>query len=214
MKTVNKKLLAVAVAGVLGMGSVSAMAADGVTANVGFTSDYAWRGVTQSANDPAVQGGFDYAKGAASVGIWGSSINWGPGAEMDFYGSYSFGPVNVGAIYYYYPSAGGSFYEVNVGGDVGPVSLMASYTPDNAGSGVSATYVEASYSLEMTKGVNLDLHVGNGDIYQTASLGNATDYSIGVSGAVSGFDMSLAYVKSDAAADDKGKTIFSVSKSM
>jgi len=210
MKTVNKKLLAVAVAGVLGMGSVSAMAEDGVSANVGFTSDYAWRGVTQSANDPAVQGGFDYTKGAASVGIWGSSITVGP--EIDVYGSYSFGPVNVGAIYYYYPTAGGSFYEVNVGGDIGPVSLMASYSPDVGG--VSTTYVEAGYSFEMTKGVNLDLHVGNGDSYTTVSGGNATDYSLGVSGAYGGFDMSLAYVKSDASADDKGKTIFAVTKSM
>lgn len=212
MKTVNKKLLAVAVAGVLGMGSVSAMAEDGVSANVGFVSDYAWRGVTQSSNNPTVQGGFDYAMGAASFGIWGSSLDTG-GTETDLYGAYSFGPVTVGAIYYYYGTPG-DFYEVNVGGDLGPVSLMASYTPDNGGSGTSATYLEASYSLEMTKGVNLDVHVGNGDSYQTVSAGNATDYSIGVSGAYGGFDMSLAYVKSDAAADDKGKTIFAVSKSM
>jgi len=210
MKTVNKKLLAVAVAGVLGMGSVSAMAADGLSANVGFVNDYTWRGVTQSANDPATQGGLDYAKGPFSVGMWGSSIT--AGTELDFYGSYNFGPVAVGAIYYYYPTAGGSFYEVNVGGDVGPVSLMASYSPDVGG--VSTTYVEASYSLEVSKGVNLDFHVGNGDSYKTASAGNATDYSLGVSGSAAGLDLSLAYVKSDAAADDKGKTVFSVSKSM
>ena len=210
MKTVNKKLMAVAVAGVLGMGSVSAMAEDGVSANVGFTSDYAWRGVTQNNDNPAIQGGFDYAKGPASVGIWGSSLDTN-GTEIDLYGAYSFGPVTVGAIYYYYPS-GGSFYEANVGGDIGPVSLMASYSPDVAGS--STTYVEAGYSFEMTKGVSLDLHVGNGDSYTTSSGGNATDYSVGVSGSAAGFDMSLAYVKSDSSSDDKGKTIFAVSKSM
>ena len=207
MKTVNKKLLAVAVAGVLGMGSVSAMAEDGVSANVGFTSDYAWRGVTQNNDQPAIQGGFDYAKGPASVGIWGSSLDTN-GTEVDLYGAYSFGAVTVGAIYYYYPS-GGSFYEANVGGDLGPVSLMYSYDPDN-----KTNYLEAGYSVDIASGVSLDLHVGNGDSYQTASGSNATDYSVGVSGAYKGFDLSLAYVKSDAAADDKSKAIFAVTKSM
>jgi len=210
MKTVNKKLMAVAVAGVLGLGSVSAMAEDGLSANMAFTNDYTWRGVTQSGNDPATQGGLDYAKGPISVGMWGSSIT--SGTELDFYGAYNFGPVTVGAIYYYYPTAGGSFYEVNVGGDVGPVSLMASYSPDVGG--VSTTYLEAGYSVEVSKGINVDLHVGNGDSYQTASAGNATDYSLGVSGSVAGLDWSAAYVKSDAAADDKGKTVVSISKSM
>lgn len=210
MKTINKTLMAVAVAGTLGMGSVSAMAEDGVSANVGFTTNYTWRGVTQSANDPAVQGGFDYTKGAASFGIWGSSITVGP--EIDLYGSYSFGPVTVGAIYYYYPTAGGSFYEVNVGGDVGPVSLMASYSPDVGG--VSTTYLEAGYSFEMSKGLNLDLHVGSGDSYTNASGGNAVDYSIGVSGSAAGFDWSVAGVSSDGDIGNESKAVVSVSKSM
>ena len=196
MKTVNKKLLAVAVAGVLGMGSVSVMADDGVSANVGFVSDYVWRGDTQNSHKPAIQGGFDYAKGPMSVGIWGSSV--GTGAEVDLYGSYNFGPVAVGAIYYAYPSQSGSdFYEINIGGDVGPVSLMYSYNPDGG-----ADYIEAGYSFEMTKGVSLDLHAGK------AKSADA-DYSIGVSGSAGGFDLGLTY-----ASKTEGSTFVSVSKSM
>ena len=199
MKTVNKSLLAVAVAGVLGMGSVSAMAEDGVSANVGFVSDYVWRGDSQSDKNPAVQGGFDYAKGDLSVGIWGSSLGKTyAGPEMDFYGSYSFGPVAVGAIYYYYPNIDGSnFYEVNVGGDVGPVSLMYSYNPDGG-----ADYIEAGYSFEMTKGVSLDLHAGKAKDVDA-------DYSVGVSGSYGGFDLGLTYANKT-----EGSTFISVSKSM
>jgi len=199
MKTVNKKLLAVAVAGVLGMGSVSVMAADGVSANVGFVSNYVWRGQTQSADKPAVQGGFDWTKGDASFGVWGSSIT--AGAEVDLYGSYKIGPVSVGAIYYAYPSVSGiDTYELNVGGDVGPVSLMASYNPDLKG-----TYLEAGYSFEMTKGISLDLHVGNAD------QGIGTDYSVGISGSTGGFDLGLTAANSDLT----GSTTFvSISKSM
>jgi len=206
MKTVNKKLLAVAVAGVLGMGSVSVMAADGVSANVGFVSNYVWRGVTQTEDKPAVQGGFDWTKGDASVGVWGSSLNGSsvaslPGMELDVYGSYKIGPVTVGAIYYAYPMAtAADTYELNVGGDVGPVSLMASYNPDLKG-----TYLEAGYSFEMTKGISLDLHVGNAD------QGVGTDYSVGISGSTGGFDLGLTAANSDLT----GSTTFvSISKSM
>jgi uncharacterized protein (TIGR02001 family) len=207
MKTVNKKLLAVAVAGVLGMGgSVSAMAEDGLSANVGFVSNYVWRGLTASDDKPAIQGGFDYADGEWSVGVWGSSLGVTyPGPEVDLYGSYNFGPVAVGAIYYAYPSQTGSdFYEVNIGGDVGPVSLMASYSPDVGG--VSTTYVEAGYSFEMTKGVSLDLHLGS---YTDPT--SIYDYSIGVSGSAGGFDLGLT---ATGIQDGDSKAFVSVSKSI
>jgi len=32
-----------------------------ITANVALTTDYVWRGVSQNQEDPALQGGFDYA---------------------------------------------------------------------------------------------------------------------------------------------------------
>ena len=48
-----KKLLILAV-GILSLPSFAS-----VSANVSFTSDYIWRGMTQS-DAPAIQGGFDY----------------------------------------------------------------------------------------------------------------------------------------------------------
>ena len=195
MKTVNKKLLAVAVAGALGMGSaVPAMAGDGLSANVAMTSNYIWRGVVQGSKENlvAIQGGFDYTKGALSVGTWGSSLGTG-GTEIDLYGSYSFGPVTVGLISYQYPAVSSSFSEANVGGDVGPVSLMASYQLD----GTNPYYVEASYSTPIGK-ASLDLHVGYGGSYVTTSGSNALDYSIGVSGSAYGLDLAAVYSSSDA----------------
>ena len=58
-----------------------------VSANVAFTSDYVWRGMTQS-DGPAIQGGFDYeADGGFYAGIWGSNVNFndGAGSELDLY---------------------------------------------------------------------------------------------------------------------------------
>ena len=60
-----KKLLILAV-GILSLPSFAS-----VSANVSFTSDYIWRGMTQS-DAPAIQGGFDFAaENGFYAGIWG-----------------------------------------------------------------------------------------------------------------------------------------------
>jgi uncharacterized protein (TIGR02001 family) len=56
-----------------------AMAADElpVTANVSLTTNYLYRGISQTGGKPAVQGGFDYAHPSGFyAGVWGSNISW------------------------------------------------------------------------------------------------------------------------------------------
>jgi hypothetical protein len=57
----------------------AAMAADApasphtLTANVGFTTDYIFRGISQTSTNPAVQGGVDYSHSSGLyAGVWGS----------------------------------------------------------------------------------------------------------------------------------------------
>ena len=48
-----------------------------VTSNVGLFSDYIFRGISQTGQKPAIQGGFDYARSSGFyAGEWGSSISW------------------------------------------------------------------------------------------------------------------------------------------
>jgi len=48
-----------------------------VTSNVALVSNYLYRGISQSGNNPALQGGFDYAHASGFyAGFWGSSISW------------------------------------------------------------------------------------------------------------------------------------------
>src|SRR5665647_2991268 len=48
-----------------------------VTANVGFVSNYLYRGISQTGAKPAIQGGFDYAHASGFyAGVWGSNISW------------------------------------------------------------------------------------------------------------------------------------------
>ncbi len=45
--------------------------------NVGATSDYRFRGISQTSFKPAVQAGADFAhKSGIYVGVWGSNVNW------------------------------------------------------------------------------------------------------------------------------------------
>ena len=87
--------------------------------NVGVTSDYLFRGVSQTHGKPALQGGVDYAHPSGFyVGAWASSITWvkdwvGSGSvELDVYGGYkntfAGGDWNydVGYITYNYPGHG------------------------------------------------------------------------------------------------------------
>ncbi|TLT60465.1 hypothetical protein FD887_18670 [Acinetobacter baumannii] len=78
--------------GVLTAGSTMVMAEDapsfyGITAtgSVAATTDYRFRGITQSSNNPAIQGGFTFShKSGAYVALWGSSVDFNtPGVSTE-----------------------------------------------------------------------------------------------------------------------------------
>jgi uncharacterized protein (TIGR02001 family) len=59
-----------------------------LSANVSLASEYVFRGVSQTSEGPAIQGGFDATCGSFYAGVWASSLDWGPaltpGADGDF----------------------------------------------------------------------------------------------------------------------------------
>jgi uncharacterized protein (TIGR02001 family) len=95
------------------------------TGNLGLFSQYVFRGVSQTNEKPAVQGGFDLGhKSGFYVGTWASNISWisdltsgapsgqtaSASMEWDFYGGYKgslpadFG-YDLGVLYYWYPGS-------------------------------------------------------------------------------------------------------------
>ncbi len=89
------------------------------TANVGLFSQYVWRGMTQTDEELALQGGVDYAHSSGFyAGAWASNVSWltdygyyesGGSLELDLYGGYAstIGETgigyNVGILQYLYP---------------------------------------------------------------------------------------------------------------
>ena len=78
------------------------------SANVGLSSNYVWRGVSQTADEIAVSGGFDYnAESGFYAGVWGSNVSFngedGGGNEFDIYGGWANDMFDIGVLNYRYP---------------------------------------------------------------------------------------------------------------
>ena len=117
---ITRSIRRTAMASVLAGLAFASTAHAGTTGSVSVTSDYIFRGVSQTNQEPALQGGLEYAaESGAYIGAWGSNVSWlsdlsSPAApissslELDVYGGYR-GKFNdtvsydVGALYYWYP---------------------------------------------------------------------------------------------------------------
>jgi uncharacterized protein (TIGR02001 family) len=131
---------------------------------VGVTSDYVFRGISQSGEDPAVQGGVDLTCGRFYLGTWASSIDFGDNIEIDIYGGFkaSTGPVSwdVGFIYYAYPGAPSfldlDYVELKIGASAeivkgGTVGATLFYSPEYTGNSGEVFTWELSYSQALPK---------------------------------------------------------------
>lgn len=118
-----KKLARVLIlAGLLGVPALAAAAEEGgphsLGANVGITSNYLFRGISQTGGDAAIQGGLDYThRSGFYIGTWGSNVGWiedyqgyaSGNLELDLYGGFrgNIGATDftydIGAIQYFYP---------------------------------------------------------------------------------------------------------------
>lgn len=171
-----------------------------VAFNIGVFSDYVFRGFSQTAEDPAIQGGVDATYGSAYAGAWASNVDFGDDTdgEVDLYAGVrpeGFGfTFDVGAIAYLYLNApGGADYDylelkAAASRAVGPVTLGAGvyYSPDFFAADEAATYVEATASLALADKWTLSGAIGHqsldvNDDYTTWNAGVAyavTDHVI------------------------------------
>jgi len=212
---INSKLLDSLILVALAMpGAVMAAEASPVTANVGFTSDYLYRGITQTGGNPAIQGGIDYAHASGFyVGAWGSNVSWiaasSASLELDTY----FGFKNsiaedlgydVGFLRYNYPAVyapGAPKADTNeIYGAVSWKWLTAKYSRSISNlfgfagsSGSGYIDVSGSYKLEEA-GVTLGAHYGKQTVSGTGNNGlSYTDYKLSASRDFSGYVVGLAY---------------------
>jgi uncharacterized protein (TIGR02001 family) len=130
--------------------------------NIGANSDYVFRGISQTNEDPSVFGGVDAALGSIGyAGAWVSNVDFGNGTDLEFdlYGGIK--PVvgavtfDLGVIYYGYtdqPKASHEdYWEFKAAASVpaGPATLGAAvfYSPEFFGKTGKATYYEVNAAV-------------------------------------------------------------------
>lgn len=208
------------------------------SANVSLVSEYSFRGIAQSDEGPAIQGGFDIAHTSGLyAGVWGSNVDFNDGdeasVEIDLYAGYSnaYNDINydLGVIYYSYPGADDSlnydFWELSaaIGYDFGHFASSASinYSPDYFGESGDSYYYAAAVDVPLPYDLGLSAHVGYQDIDDEAAFGvpDYTDWSLGLGYSYEGFDFAVQYVDTDldepseCADGCAERIIFSISKS-
>jgi uncharacterized protein (TIGR02001 family) len=188
--------------------------------SVAVASDYTFRGISQTLQEIAIQGGITAATtGGLYLGTWGSSLNFGEAApadraqaEIDVFGGFkkstAVADVDLGFIYYGYPGTGSTYqydfveFALGLSRALGSASVgaKAAYSPDYFAASGAGVYVSGSLGYTVPSApVSLSAGVGHQTIETNTAFGTPdyTDFTLG--GAVSshGVTLGVSFVGTD-----------------
>jgi uncharacterized protein (TIGR02001 family) len=226
----NMRVLLGAAAASLAAAGAASAAEPTFTGNVALSTDYTFRGVSQTDENPALQGGIDYAYDLFYAGVWGSNVDQaGATLEIDVYAGVkpTVGPVGLdfGVIGYFYPDASDAGAEL----DYFEGYAKASISPAEGASLGAAVYVSPEFNGEVGTGVYTEL---NGSLALTEAFAvsgavgyqsteddylngkdNFTTWNVGGTVSAYGLSFDLRYVATDLdidIADDRA--VFSIKR--
>lgn len=193
--------------------------------SVSLTSDYRFRGISQTDRNPAVQGGLEYnGSQGLFAGVWASNVDFGGSGvaswELDIYAGYTHAisdktEATIKAVYYVYPEADApgqdlDYFELigSVSHDMGhaALSLELAYTPDYFGGTGEATSVMGGIDVPIMPSVYLfdgglaaSGHVGYQmfDDNVAVALKDYVFYDVGISATAGAFTLDVRYVGTD-----------------
>ena len=223
-KTISMFLGATALA----LGSMAATPASaqiaGLSANAAVTTNYIFRGISQSGANPAVQAGLDYAIGdtGLAVGAWASSIDFGnvngedTQIEVDFYGSYTLAITDafslvVGGTTYNYPSSphgvNYNWYEGYIGAaynfGVAAVNARVYYAPDYVNLSTSQIYFSGGVSVPVTDWLSLNGNIGYSTFDHAVYpiIEDYLDWNLSAVATLGNFSLTIGYTDTDLSGD-------------
>lgn len=225
MKVMKKLLGAAAIVTAASAAFAGTASAEGsFSGNVALTSDYVFRGQSQTQGDPAIQGGLDYVNDIFYLGTWASSLDFGSGGglavdsgiEVDVYAGFRpvLGPVtmDIGVIGYFYPGSGIDdleMVELKVGGSVVPMEnltlgLNAFWSPEFTLNGGDSLYLEGvagyTFSPELTVSGGVaqqTVDTAGYFILPVGAVDSYTTWNVGGTFSAYGFGFDLRYFDSD-----------------
>ena len=221
MKLSHKIVMASALLVNLPLAQAEEVAGFKLSGNVALTSDYVWRGISQTNEQWALQGGFDAEhESGFSIGTWASNVNYKEtnvseedraNLELDIYAGYS-GEIKgfsygVTATRYGYPGAASSlnydFYELGLslgyklpqGIDLG---FAYDFAPEFFGDVDSAHHYNLKAGYSLPNGIGFSGHVGQQMFSDNNKAGDDyLYYGVSASYSLFGFDASVSYSDTD-----------------
>jgi uncharacterized protein (TIGR02001 family) len=156
--TIKSGILAVAVLGAMALPAYADDAKLTLSGSATMTTDYMFRSVSNTKEDPAVQPEFDLTYGMFYAYIWGSNTAFGDGIEIDYGGGITpkWGGIdfNIAGLEYTYPSADNiDYFELRTSAahtfDKLTVSIGNWWSPNNFGLNTQSDAIEfgASYAF-------------------------------------------------------------------
>lgn len=219
----------------IGLLGVAGTTQAGVTSTWTAVSDYDFRGISQTAQDPALQASIDYAHDSGFyVGAWASNIDFGvdeddgsglddPKIEVDIYAGFaktldSGLSYDFGGVYYSYPEED-TFNYLELYAGVGytaksGVSIKGKfwYSPDFGGDftdgDTPAEYIQGDLTVPLPANFSLIAHAGYsfGDYWDEIEY---FDYAVGVGYTAGKFNLALKYIDGSDLDDIPGTDLFS-----
>lgn len=189
-----------------------------LSANIGVTSNYIFRGLTQTDDQAAVQGGLDYVhESGIYVGTWASNVDFGDeftGYEIDFWAGFA-GAIeqlnyDIGYIYYAYPAKSAlddsDFGEAYLNLIVDMLTVGVSYVT-NTESAVrevfdDAVYYYAALDLPVSEEWSAGGTVGRQDFRSSAPASDYTHWQLALTRHTDFGDFTFAYDQTDLSGDD------------
>lgn len=177
-----------------------------ISSTVTVTSEYVLRGVSQTNEEPAIQGSIDYAHDSGFyIGTWGSNVDFGTAAqlELDLYTGWvweaqsGFG-LDVGIIHYDYPGESDLNYEeYYLGFFYKWLSVTYYYADDFLGLGGEGHYVDGGLEFELPQAFTLGLHAGLNSFDDDVGIEDYVDYKASIAKAFGKLSLEVAYTDTD-----------------
>ncbi len=174
-----------------------------VNGNVSITSDYIFRGQSQTGHEPAVQGGMDYdGPFGIYLGAWGSSIHQSetPAAlELDVYGGYRYrfsraASLSLGVQRFSFFTGGeGNSWEFPLKLAYHAFKVELSYAPHFGGQPPPAWYALAGWSDTLFWKTTLGFTAGYSMFAPELELMNYADFRLSLSREFLGVEWEAAY---------------------
>ena len=176
--------------------------------NLALTSDYVFRGITQTDFDPALQGGLDYSFGDTGlyVGAWASNVDFadseGPDIELDYYIGWNHDlsetlNLDLSLVRYSYMGEQEAYGNIDYNEVIGALAydemltFTVAYANDYANEGFSSLYYNLGGSWDV--GNDFALNAGVGRTNFSDDVGSYTDWNLGVSRQFGPVNVALNY---------------------